>query len=513
MTHELSITVERDGKHFIESSVEPGKVLEGPFDTGQEALERSIARSDEFEESTGSTIFIEGLGLIEIEGDVPSEQELRAILEAIGDPEDEGDPTVPPIPEPVIPESMFPTSGRAPLSGEGPLGLMPAETRSGIRRSVEKQSGLAQLVTEISPSAVGTGVGAARGLALTAAIPIPGARVVGALGGAMIGGLLGETVAQETGIAPKSDLNLALSAGGPLLGPVVGGTLKGIRRGTGFAITRGLPAARVARARNVMSRAVSEFERIGTTILNKTSGVSSLPASELYNAAARAKIRIPVDQLKSTRAEIDALIKKFTPISDLPDVGQSLKALERVKSTMLSNPKGILLSEFIEARSFLGFTIGQLASASGKGGVKLNVSKRVFAKMNDDLDEFAKSPFRKGRQARLAQSAIKRAKLEFAVGRMQQKVAQFTQRNVKGLKPDDVMINFKSLSKWLDDVTNPQHVKFDKNFNVAMKEHIPTLKKRIDALVGLGGTGSPGGAGSIVLRGQSAKIGRSLVNS
>ena len=37
MAHELSITVERDGQHFIESSVEPGKVLEGPFATQDEA--------------------------------------------------------------------------------------------------------------------------------------------------------------------------------------------------------------------------------------------------------------------------------------------------------------------------------------------------------------------------------------------------------------------------------------------------------------------------------------------
>lgn len=45
--HEQSITVERDDQHFIESSVEPGKVLEGPFATPGEALERSRSRSKE----------------------------------------------------------------------------------------------------------------------------------------------------------------------------------------------------------------------------------------------------------------------------------------------------------------------------------------------------------------------------------------------------------------------------------------------------------------------------------
>ncbi|KKL49837.1 hypothetical protein LCGC14_2311520, partial [marine sediment metagenome] len=401
----------------------------------------------------------------------------------------------PPIPAPIIP-------GGIPSSGEGPLGLMPIETRMGIRRSVEKQQGLVQLITEMSPSAVGTG-GATLGGIITGGNPL------GIIGGGMLGGIIGEFFAQETGIAPTSELNLALSGAGPLGGPAVGGTLKGIKRGFSTAVTKGFPAARVARARNVMNRAVSEFESIGTTILNKTSGVDVRPASELYAAASRAKVRIKPQQLQDTRAEIARLVKKLTPLESLTDVGQSLKALEQVSKVMLSNPKGVLLEEFIEARGFIGAIIGGLQK---KGGSKLNISKKVFAVMNKDLDEISKSVFRKGRQARLAKSAIKRAKLEFAVQRMQDKVAQFTQRNVRGLKPDDVVVNFKSLSKWLDDVTNPlRKAKFDKNFTEALKDHLPELKRRVDALAQMGATGSPGGPGSIVLRGQTAKIGRSLV--
>jgi hypothetical protein len=355
----------------------------------------------------------------------------------------------------------------------------------------------------MTPSALGTAGGATLGGVLTAGNPL------GIIGGGVLGGFLGELAAQETGIAPTSELNLLLAGGGPLGGPLVGGVLKGIKRGAGAGFTKLFPAARVARARNVMGRAVSEFESIGATILNKISGVSTLPASELYKATARAKIRIPVDQLKSTRDEIAALVKRLTPLSALPDVGQSLKALEQVSATMLNNPKGVLLSEFIEARGFIGAIIGNLTK---KGGTKLNVSKRVFAKMTDDLDRFAKSPFRKGRQARLAKSAIKRAKLEFAVERIQGKVAQFTQRNVKGIPPDDTVVNFKSLSKWLDDVTNPKHkAKFDKNFTESLKELLPELKKRIDVLAKMSATGSPAGPGSIVIRGQPAKLGRGLV--
>ena len=528
MAHELSVTVERDGKHFIESSVEPGKVLEGPFDTQEEADRRAEARSLESDKSTGSTIFIEGVGIVEIEGDVPNEAEMKVILEAME----------PPIPEPGFPnvseqgENLLPPSitrtpsirggGRTgiitstesrqepPISigetepREGPLGLMPLRPRMDVRRSVEKQGGLVQLLTELTPSAIGVAGGATVGGILTGGNPL------GIIGGGMLGGFLGELFAQETGIAPKSNLNLALAGGGPLAGPAVGGTIKGTKLALGAAFTKGFPAARVARARNVMGRAVSEFESIGTTILNKTSGVSVRPATELYAAAARAKVRIPPVLLKDTRAEIAKLVKKLTPIDALTDVGQSLKALEQVSKVILNNPKGVLLSELVEARSFIGAIIGNL---NKKGGMKLGISKKVFAVINDDLDKIARSPFRKGRQARLAKEGIKRAKLEFAVQRLQDKVAQFSQQNFKGkVNEGDTLINFKNLSKWLDDVTNPKRTaKFDKNFTEALKEHLPELKKSINALAKMGGTTSPAGPGAIVLRGQTAKIGRSLV--
>ncbi|KKL90705.1 hypothetical protein LCGC14_1902030, partial [marine sediment metagenome] len=446
-------------------------------------------------------IFVEGFGVIEIEGDIPNEQETQSILEAIGDPEDEGDPTITNIPTPPIPEPIIP--GGRPSSGEGPLGLMPAEIRTGIRQSVEKQPGLMQLITEISPSAAGTAIGATVGTPLGPA---------GMIGGAMLGGIAGELIAQETGIAPESELNLALAGGGPLAGPVVGGGLRLGRRGIGAAITKGFPAARVARARNVMGRAVSEFESIGATILNKSAGAGQT-ANQIYQAASRAKARIRPEQLKATRAEIAKLVKKLTPVSALPDVGQSLKALEQISKTMLSNPKGILLEEFVEARSFIGAIVGNL---SKKGGAKLNVSKKVFAVMSDDLDKIARGTAvvgrkaRSARQARLFQQGIARAKLQFAVQRLENKVAQFTQRNVKGV-PGGIVINFKSLSKWVDDVTNLKSAKFDKNFTEVLKDHLPALKKRIGELAEISSTGSPGGPGSIVLRGQTAKIGRALV--
>jgi len=49
MGHELSISVERDDQFFLESSVEPGKVLDGPFSTEEEATAASKRRSLMFE--------------------------------------------------------------------------------------------------------------------------------------------------------------------------------------------------------------------------------------------------------------------------------------------------------------------------------------------------------------------------------------------------------------------------------------------------------------------------------
>lgn len=474
--------------HKSPVTIEPEKVLEGPFDMAQETPERPELRSEEFEKSTGSTIFVEGIGLIEIEGDVPSEQELRAILEAIGDPGDEGDPTVT-----AGPQQDLSTPPR-----EGPLGLMPIEKRTEVRRGVEEMPGLLQFVTEISPSAFGTGIGATLGTPLGP---------VGTVIGGMIGGGVGELIAQETGIAPESELNAALAMGGPLAGPVVGTALRLGRRGVGFAAARGLPASKVARARNLMGRAVSEFESIGTTILSKQKGIAGRAASEIFKAAKRAKVRITPDLLKPTRDIIKQTIKELGPVSSIPEVRQSMRALEQISKVMLNNPKGVLLDELIRARSFVGSIIGNL---SKKGGIKLATAKQIFATLSDDLDKIARSPFRKGRQTRLAQAGIKRAKLEFAVKDLENAVAKFTVKDPA--IPDGIRIDFKGMQKWLDDITNPKRTrKFDKNFTTALADDLPEIKKRIGALAELAASASPGGPGSIVLRGQSAKIGRALV--
>lgn len=96
MTHEQSVTVERDGKHFIESSVEPGKVLEGPFSSREEADSRAGRRSEESSPllegpSVGQNLtqpVAEAEGTVKLEGPV------------IGVPPVKLDGEIVPVPEP-----------------------------------------------------------------------------------------------------------------------------------------------------------------------------------------------------------------------------------------------------------------------------------------------------------------------------------------------------------------------------------------------------------------------------
>ena len=446
-------------------------------------------------------VFIEGLGVIEIEGDTPTDEEQQAIMEAIGDPTDEGDPTITAAPPPIPPVQVPPGIGltpSAPEPREGPFGVMPLEARAGVRETVEKQPGLVQFVTEITPSTLGTLTGMALGAP---------AGPAGVAGGGAVGGLFGELIAQETGLAPTSRLNALLSGGGPLLGEGLGRGARLLRRGVGAGLTRGFPASRVARARNVMGRSVDEFDSLGTAIINKQRGLAAKPSSELYEMMAKRKILIKPEQVKGTRAAIEASIKELDKLSAFPEVKQSIQVLTNLKDTLLNNPQGILLEDLVDTRSLVGAVF---AKAQAAGGKKLRTSGKLFSQLSDDLDQIAKSPFAKGRNARLAKQAVGRAKLEFAVRDLENAIAKFTVRdkNIQG----GIRINVKGLQSWLDDITNPKRIeKFDKNFTTALADELPDIKARVDALAEIATTASPGGPGSIVLRGQSAKIGRGLV--
>jgi len=393
---------------------------------------------------------------------------------------------------------------------EGPLGLIPADVRGSVRETVESQQGLLQLLAEISPSIGGAVGGAALGAPFGP---------VGSVVGAVVGGLSGETIAQETGIAPTSDINLALSAAGPVLGPAVGGVFKGIKRLAGAGFSK-LPFSKTARAKNVIGSVVEEFESTGTRILEKQEGLIARSASELYGAVRRAGVVVPGKALNNTRAAIDDLIKEMDLTKSFPEVRQALTHLKKVAETIapgkaskildasgnpISVASDVSIDTLVAIRQQMGVAVRRAESI---GGVKLGSAKKAFATISDDLDRIAASPDLSRRGARLAKAAVKRAKLEFSVKDMEMAVARFTKDTVA---KDGVGINITGLQKWLRDITNPKSKQFNKNFAESLKDEIPAIKERLEALAKIVVVGGSGGPGSIVVRGRGASAGVGLL--
>ena len=198
------------------------------------------------------------------------------------------------------------------------------------------------------------------------------------------------------------------------------------------------------------------------------------------------------------------------PFKDFPEVDQAMKALTRLHGTLFKPAQDasgkfiqndISIDTLVRTRQLLGNIVNRAESA---GGVKLGSAKEAFKAISDDLDKIASSPSLTGEAAKVAKSATQRAKLEFAVKNMESAVAQFTKQ-----EGDDLVINVKSLNKWLRDITNPKSKKFDKNFTDALKDEIPDIKKRLDELTKIIGSKNPGGPGSLVVRGRltSAAVG------
>ena len=431
-------------------------------------------------------ISIEGLGIVEIEGDMPNEAEENAILSAIGDPDDDG---ITPQEEPVDSDGQLPEEQ---LPDEPPLGLLPEKVRESVRGSVEEQPGLIQLLAEIGPSIGGAIGGAAVGAPLGP---------VGVLGGAIVGGFAGEVVAQETGLAPGSDLNLILSAAGPVAGKAAGLALRGGRKFTGKSITS-LPFARSARARNQMPGAVEEFESIGTQVLAKQRRLLGFTATQLYDGVRRSGVIVPNKALKGTRNAIGALLEEMNATKAFPEVSQAMKVLRQAGKT-LGASKEISMDTLVFTRQLMGTAVKKAQSA---GGPKLGTAKKAFAAISDDLDAIANDPTLTGRAARLAKAAVTRAKLEFAVKDFEAGVA----RQVKDVA-NGVEINIPGMQKWLRNITNPKSKQFDKNFTAALKDELPVIEQRLTELAKIVSAGSPGGPGSLVIRGQMAKAGSSII--
>ena len=436
-------------------------------------------------------IFVEGIGTVEIKGTAPTVEESQAIAGLLsGEQKPQAGP--PGIPAPL--------TGKPRIIPKSRTGLIPESIRGSIRQAVQDLPGVPRFGAEVAPSVGGALAGGALGALTGPAAPIAIPLFAGA------GGLLGEFMAQETGVTPQSDVSLGLSGAAPLAGGLIA---KPLARLGGAALTK-IPPAAAAQARTVAQKATEQFESLGAKILGKQKGLLARPASEIYGAARSAGVKVRTSQLSGTMKALQNLRTELGPLSAVPEAAQALKIVEQSLQT-LGGKEGLRITAVnfdtvIGMRQLLGRMVKRVEKT---GGVRLGTAKQAFKAMADDMDKIAKGSTRARRPARLAQMAAKRAKLEFSIRDMERAVARFS-HDIPG--KDAAALNVKGFQKWLRDVTNPKSKVYDKNFSTALKTELPGIKKNLIELAkATEKSGSPAGPGSIVVRGIGAKTGRTII--
>lgn len=421
---------------------------------------------------------------VRIEGDAPNERETDAILRAL----DKADPSIKGEINRAIEKGTE-------ITPKGPLGVMPREARGAVRQFVEDLPWYLQLPTEMGPAVTGAGLGAT---ALAPTIPFAGP--IGPIAGGLVGAVAAEGIAQETGVAPRSELNMALTKMGPLLGVPTGLALKGLRYTAGQFATRGLPFARTASARLKLQDAAKHFDTLGAKILAK----SKLPeAGELFSRMRRAKAFIRPDQLRNTQMVVNTLSKEMQPLRAFPEMREAFRNIRIIQKTLLADPKGISVEDFATARFLLDKEAQKVAGTQSQAE---NVITKMKDALYDDLDHMMSSPFKSGRAARLVHDTGRRLQLNWAVRDLEQGVSKFIKETTHGRSVD-----VKGLSEWLKKAVDPKNALYNKGFAKSLKSEIPEIEETINKLLKVVNVaGNPAGPGSLVVRQQAARTGRAL---
>tara|TARA_Y100000310_G_C20665387_1_gene807191 strand:- start:95 stop:1597 length:1503 start_codon:yes stop_codon:yes gene_type:complete len=367
------------------------------------------------------------------------------------------------------------------------LDLVEEARRQKIRAFVESQPPVLQFLIEAAPATIGT----------LAGIP-------GGIPGMIAGGIAGEQIAQESGISLRSDAALALSGAGPLAGPAVGGVVKLSKKAIGTGITV-LPPARAALSRNAARKAVDEMEGITTRIFANQQGLTKFEASRLYQIAEKSGVRIPAFRTTVTKQSIKGLRKELNKFSALPEVKQALRLLDNVEEMMKGST--VSFADLIAIRKMVGTALDKAGTASRKLGDVKGAKKLFFKSVADDMEHLASIGGKTGRVGKIAQAAIQRAKLDFAVSDLKKGLAGALEP-VEGKA--EVILNIKKVRKWLLDRTNPDSTTYNKNMAEALEPHLPEIKESLQKLSRFGAPMTAGGRGSLILRGKGATAGGAI---
>ncbi len=362
-----------------------------------------------------------------------------------------------------------------------------------MREQVEGLTPTVQAGAEMAPAIAGGVAGAKLGA-------MSGNPIVMALSSGA-GALMAEWTAQQSGIAPESNLNLALAGGGPATGIAAASGLKLARRGVGGVVGL-LPPVKTALKRIAEGESIREFESIGAKIFAQQKGLMSRPANQLYEAAKRSGATVPAAELKNTIAALQELTDDLIVIQSFPAAKQTLALVEDTLQALTSQQE-VSFKTLVMLRKAIG---GSVRQAEKSSGVNFGASPKLFKSMADDIDAIAKGGSPARRPARVSQAASARAKLEFAVTDLEGAVARFT-KDVPG--EDALALDVSGLQKWFRDATNPKSAKFDKNFTDALKPQLDELRTHINELAKIASAAKgPAGPGSIVFRGATAAGGR-----
>ncbi|KKL13984.1 hypothetical protein LCGC14_2520290, partial [marine sediment metagenome] len=225
----------------------------------------------------------------------------------------------------------------------------------------------------------------------------------------------------------------------------------------------------------------------------------------LYRSLRRQGITIGPDDLPATNRALDALEKRLTPFANLEEAGKVITLIKSMRENL--NAGDIDFETLSIFRKIIGNQIGKFEAA---GGVRLGAGKKLFRSLLNDVERLAaKKPATEG-SAALFKAAPERAKLEFAVQDLEALVARYT-KTVSGEGGTEAL-NAGAILTRLKKIINPKDDLFDKNFTVALKDHLPGIIRFFEKANELekAKTFGPGG---LIVAGRFARLGTTVLGT